>query len=165
MEEQNGLYMLNARVAPYEKQATHYWNHNQGSRAGGTLTTKSQKGTAKRQPNGTSSNYLLPVQSENSGGIKSEDDDVEGGGMASEDLRERVGAGWAELASKVDELQKKMAEQFEDESDQKAHEPPVIRIPSQPTREQWDRRQTTHTPYEAWCPHCAAARAVHRDHP
>ena len=34
-----------------------------------------------------------------------------------------------------------------------------------PPRPMGQAPDDTHTPYEAWCPHCVAARAVRRDHP
>ena len=52
---------------------------------------------------------------------------------------------WEELANKYEKLAEKVSEQLEDENDEIAHEPPAIKIPSQPTRDQWDMRQITHT--------------------
>ena len=37
-------------------------------------------------------------------------------------------------------------------------------IRSAPTRAEWPRHQTIHTPYAAWCKHCNAARAVRCNH-
>ena len=64
----------------------------------------------------------------------------------------------------VEELQQKVARYFEDQNDAEGEENPNVKPPSQPTAEEWERHQTTHTPYAAWCPYCNAARAVRRDH-
>lgn len=62
-------------------------------------------------------------------------------------------------------MQKKVAEHFEDANDRSNAGPPIIRAPSQPTKEQWLSHQAIHTPYESWCPHGVAARALRRNHP
>ena len=69
------------------------------------------------------------------------------------------------MEAKVEELQRKVAEHFEDQNDQQKERTPIIKAPIQPTREQWDIHQITHTPYAPWRPHCVAARAVRRGHP
>ena len=43
--------------------------------------------------------------------------------------------------------------------------PPVVIAPPKMTKEDWERHQTTHTPYMPGCKHCAAARAVRQRHP
>ena len=72
---------------------------------------------------------------------------------------------WEELAQKFEELETKVAEQFEDAGVEGREAPPMIRAPTKPTREEWERHQTTHTPFASWCPHCMAARNVRRNHP
>ena len=66
-------------------------------------------------------------------------------GGGSDELRGELEEGWTEIASTVGELQRRMAEQFEDENDEKAQNVPAIKIPDQPTKDQWDRHQTAHT--------------------
>ena len=58
-----------------------------------------------------------------------------------------------------------MAEQFEDAPTEKEHDKPMLKAPVKPTQEEWNKHQTTHTPFAAWCPHCLAARNVRRNHP
>lgn len=70
-----------------------------------------------------------------------------------------------EWKERVEELSRRVAQHFEDEHERNAVSPPGVRAPSQPTQTEWEQHQATHTPYRAWCPHCAAARAVRRQHP
>ena len=69
------------------------------------------------------------------------------------------------LKKHVEDLSRRVAQHFEDEHEKQAVSPPLIKAPQQPTREEWEQHQTTHTPYKSWCPHCVAARAVRRKHP
>ena len=71
---------------------------------------------------------------------------------------------WEKLQDKIEELTKKVARHFEDQNEREGCQPPMIRAPRQPTAEEWEKHQVTHTPYESWCPHCNAARVVRRDH-
>ena len=73
--------------------------------------------------------------------------------------------GWKQISDKVEELAEKVAIHFEDENQNESRKPPIIRAPPQPTKEELERHQTTHTPYAAWCKHCVAARVVRRQHP
>ena len=82
--------------------------------------------------------------------------DPEGGDL--EDEKEKI------LQRKVEELNERVARYFEDENDNQGDKPPVIKSPQQPTVEEWEKHQTTHTPYAPWCQHCNAARDVRRDH-
>ena len=112
-----------------------------------------------------STDNLLLVQGGESDEKEVEDVKAEGGLIEEDANEDETNDQWSELQSKVKEMQKKVAEHFEDINDKQAEGPPVIRQPSQPTKEQWTQHQATHTPYEAWCPHCASARAVRRNHP
>lgn len=71
---------------------------------------------------------------------------------------------WEKMQDQVEELQKKVARHFEDRNDQSGQSPPIVKSPQQPTAEEWEKHQVTHTPYAPWCQHCNAARAVRRDH-
>ena len=126
------------------------------------MTLRSQRVHTVR-PQSTAN--LLPVQGGESDEKEVEDDKAEGG-LTEEDADEsETRDQWSELQSKVEEMQKKVAEHFEDTNDRQVEGPPVIKQPGQPTKEQWTQHQATHTPYEAWCPHCVSARAVRRNHP
>ena len=41
----------------------------------------------------------------------------------------------------------------------------MIKAPEKPTQLEWDKHQTTHTPFAPWCQHCVAARIARRNHP
>ena len=71
---------------------------------------------------------------------------------------------WQEIQDKVEDLNVRVAQHFEDKNDQNGWAPPMIKTPPQPTREERLRHQTTHTPYASWCRHCNAARAVRCNH-
>ena len=85
--------------------------------------------------------------------------------MEKEDENKEESNSWEVMAKKCEELETRLAEQFEDKEGEGRDAPPMVRAPSKPTKEEWERHQTTHTPYAAWCPHCAAARNVRRNHP
>ena len=92
----------------------------------------------------------------------------EAGGLAIDDREDVVEMDknkWEELADRYDELVDRVNEQYGEPSEQKQQGPPMITPPREPTKEQWERHQLTHTPYEPWCKHCVAARAVRRKHP
>ena len=72
---------------------------------------------------------------------------------------------WKTVTEKIEELETKVTEQFEDEAGQQRGGPPIIKAPAKPTKEEWERHQTTHTPFAPWCQHCLAARNVRRNHP
>ena len=96
-----------------------------------------------------STDNLLPLQSGESGEKEVEDDKAEGGLIEDDSEGGESKDQWTDIQSKVEEMQRKVAEHFEDVNDRQAMGPPVIRAPSQPTREQWMKHQATHTPYEA----------------
>ena len=113
---------------------------------------KSQRVSTIRPPKGKDHDELHPLQDEKSGDLEVEKEQSEGG-LASEDADTE----WAAMEAKVEDLQKRLAEHFEDANEQHEQNPPMIRAFRQPTEEEWNRHQTTHTPYEAWCPHCVVA--------
>ena len=72
---------------------------------------------------------------------------------------------WEKTAEKMEELEIRIVEQFENANEQDAREAFVIKAPVKPTQEQWERHQATLTFYGPWCLHCLAARNVRRKHP
>ena len=72
---------------------------------------------------------------------------------------------WEELAQKYENLETRVAEQLENTEENERDAPPRIKVLTKPTKEEWERHQTPHTPYVVWCPHCAVARNVRRNHP
>ena len=71
---------------------------------------------------------------------------------------------WEEMTAKVDDLTKKVAEYMEDDNARGRSPQPMVKTTQQPTKEEHQRHQLTHTPCEPWCRHCAAARAVRTQH-
>ena len=71
---------------------------------------------------------------------------------------------WEKMQDKVEDLATKVTRHFEDNNDRTGWQPPMVKTPAQPTREEWFRHQLIHTPYAPWCRHCCAARAVRNNH-
>ena len=72
---------------------------------------------------------------------------------------------WRQVNQKVEELADQIVRQFDDANEQSGRTPQIIKAPPQPTTAEFEQHQATHTPYAAWCRHCAAARAIRRQHP
>lgn len=70
-----------------------------------------------------------------------------------------------ELAAKYEELKAQVEQHFETEVRQGRNDVTIVKAPHKPTKEQWERHQASHTPYEAWCKHCLAARVIRGQHP
>ena len=45
-----------------------------------------------------------------------------------------------------------------------AFQPKVVRSPKEPTTAERDRHNTTHLPYEPWCPFCASCKRGNSHH-
>ena len=97
--------------------------------------------------------------------------DFEGGTQEGDDsmfyldnLDEDEGGGEQDDVERLDQKNQKLKDQveeyFDDENGNAYRQPPIAKAPPQPTREELERHQTTHTPYVPWCRHCLAARAV-----
>ena len=71
---------------------------------------------------------------------------------------------WERVQEQVDDFNVRVTRHFEDNNDNTGWQPPMVKTPAQPTREEWLRHQLTHTPYAPWCRHCCAARAVRNNH-
>ena len=69
------------------------------------------------------------------------------------------------LNEKNQQLKDQMEEYFDDGHGEPQKVPPMLKTPPQPTREEFERHQTTHTPYAPWCKHCLAARATRTQQP
>ena len=74
-------------------------------------------------------------------------------------------AAWKEAREKIEDLETRMAEQFEDNNGNEYNKQLMLQAPAQPTQDEWNRHQLTHTPFAAWCPHCLASRNARRNHP
>ena len=118
------------------------------------MTTKCKRAKIVRPQTGHTKNLLNPLREEM-------------GGPGAEQIAEKEDEQdhWETVAKKVEDLETKLTEQFEDNNEQDQRMPPVIKVPETSIRAEWERHQTTHTPYASWCPHCLAARNVRRIHP
>ena len=72
---------------------------------------------------------------------------------------------WEAMAKKFEDLETKLAEQFEDQGGAGRGDPPAVKAPEKHTNEELEKHLTTHTPYAVWCRHCVAARNVRRTQP
>ena len=57
-----------------------------------------------------------------------------------------------DIVKKIEELEAKMTEQFEQQSQEHQKAPPIIEFPAKPTQEQWEKHPVTHTPFGPLCP-------------
>ena len=108
--------------------------------------------------NDTHGHNLNPLEGE-PGAIEDGGENEDGEDVAQTDEYE-------ELAKKYEQLKVQVEQYFDDEnSETKKRDVPILKTPEKPIKEQWERHQATHTPYEAWCKHCLAARAIRHKHP
>ena len=120
--------------------------------AGESLTYENQRAIPVRPDNSKQDKQFLPIIEEFGG------EDVE---EKTEDTNEQ----WREVAEKVEDITKRMAEYLDDDNGKEARQPPMVRTLARPTKEEYERHQLTHTPYASWCKHCAMARVVRTNHP
>ena len=101
---------------------------------------------------------LQPI-TEESGGASGEE-----GGDPKKGQQEQTEE-WRVVVEKEDDVARRVSEHLGDDNGKGVQPPPMIRAPGQPIRDEYERHQITHTPYAAWCIHCAIARAVRTQHP
>ena len=70
-----------------------------------------------------------------------------------------------EMVEKYEQLKQQVEMHFDIENQKEVAGAQILKAPAKPTEEQWERHQATHTPFQPWCKHCQAARAVRRKHP
>ena len=116
------------------------------------LISKSQRETAVRPPNNDKPDVIAP--------IAHEPGDLEGDNETAE-----AQDAWKRLANKYEDLEAKVHEYLEDETNADARDPPIVKFPPNMTKEEWDKHQVIHTPFAPGCKHCAAARPIRRRHP
>ena len=98
------------------------------------MTTKCKRAKIVRPQTGHTKNLLNPLRGE-VGGLGAEQ------AAEKEDDQDH----WEVVARKVEDLETRMTEQFEDNNEHDQREPPVIKAPDTPTRVEWERHQITHT--------------------
>ena len=119
-----------------------------------TITSENQRAPTVRPSKEFANKDLYPMHDQpNEGGAEEVDD--------KEDDQKQ----WTDVAKKIKELETKLAEHFDDDNGNNGQSPPIIKAPTNPTQEEWDIHQTTHTPFAVWCKHCVAARNARENHP
>ena len=122
------------------------------------MTKKHERAKPVRPDQRTSHEVICPIIGESGDAEADEGDEKE---EQTEMQREQ----WEDMTRKVDDVTRRVAEYLDDDNAQDAKSPPMVKAPIQPTREEYERHQITHTPYMPWCKHCAAARAVRTQQP
>ena len=115
------------------------------SQAGKPIALEKQRASAVRPHVNETAKLLQPLNQEKSG-------DFENGGNIEEPEATWDGEGdpVEQMEEKYQELKNKMEEYFDDENGKNCKETPMVKSQSQPTKEEYERHQTTHTPYAAW---------------
>ena len=101
-----------------------------------------------------------PIADGAAGGGESNHGDEEDQTLKDGDENETI-----ELAKKYEQLKGKVEEYFDDDIGKHYKAPPFVKSLSRPTREEFERHLTTHTPFAAWCKHCIVACVVRHRHP
>ena len=98
------------------------------------MTKEHQRVVTARPRSINTRNFINPLH-EDSGEAGAEKDAV----------REGQCEAWEETVKKIEELETKVTEHFEQQGQENQRSPPVIKAPAKPTQEQWERHQVTHT--------------------
>ena len=126
------------------------------SLAGSSIADRHQRARTVRPNEENTHRLLQPISDEMLGDLEG-DKGKSGDGGEQESMEQ--------LDQKYQQLKNKIEEYFDDEHGKEYKQPPVVKTPPQPTREEFERHQATHTPCAPWCKHCLAARAVRSQHP
>ena len=118
------------------------------------ITKQMERADTVRPKHQTTSKSLNPIQA---GMGRQRDDQVEEKANESDP--------WEEAAKRMEELETRVTEHFEDQNEKGREPPPIIKEPVKPTQEEWERHQVSLTPYQPWCPHCIAGRNARRGRP
>ena len=102
----------------------------------------------------------IQVEDEASKGVETEGAEESEEVVREEKEVEDQGKEWQEVNEKVGDLVDRVARHFEDANDLRGRKPPVIQAPPQPSQEEMEQHQATHTFYAPWCKHCVAARVI-----
>ena len=97
-------------------------------------------GSSVRPTEEVKTKVILPVeQSLDDQEAKKADEDEEPAGEQKQ---------WEEFAEKYEELQRRVAEQFENGARDKGDGPPHVKTPARPTQEEHENHQATHVNYQ-----------------
>ena len=128
--------------------------------AGPPIAHREQRARSVRPRELETTKLLQPLKEGEYGDLEAEEveqDEEEQSGGDEEEMEK--------LDAKYQQLKGKMEEFFDDDNARQHQSPPMVRSPTQPTKEEFEKHQTTHTPYAPWCKHCLAARAIRHKHP
>lgn len=89
------------------------------------MTKEHQRFVTVRPRSTNTKNFINPLH-EDSGDV----------GVEKDAACEEECAAWEETAKKIEELETKVAEHFEHQSQENQKSPPVIKVPAKPTQEQ-----------------------------
>ena len=139
------------------------------SLAGPSIADRRQRARTVRPSEDSAHRLLQPISKEMSGDLEGDVNGDYDGMFYPDHLDKGMDGGEQEnieqFNQKHQQLKNQIEEQLDDEHGKAYKQPFVVNTPPQPTREEFERRQTTHTPYAPWCRHCLAARAVRSQHP
>ena len=108
--------------------------------AGSPMTNKKERVTTVRLQEDEIHKLLQPVAEGVDGDLEVEDRKHEEKALAGGN-EEKV----EELDSKYQQLKTKVEEYFDDQNGEQYRTPPMIKSPQQPTKEEYEKHQTTHT--------------------
>ena len=128
--------------------------------AGPPIANREQRERSVRPRESDAIRVLQPLKEGEDGDLEIEEEEQQ---MEEWNGGDKVGM--EEMNSRYQQLKDQMEEFFDDDNAKNQKSPPMIRSPTQPTKEEYEKHQTTHAPYVAWCKHCLAARAVRHKHP
>ena len=63
-----------------------------------------------------------------------------------------------------DDEEKTVGIQDVEEAKEEGSKAEVVRIPEEPTKQEWEEHMTTHVPYRSWCPYCVRGRGRSDQH-
>ena len=128
--------------------------------AGPTIAARRQRARTVRPKEDATRGLIQPIIEEKSGDLEGDEENNQEEGLE-DGIRETIESS----EEKYQELKDQVEEHLDDENAQSYRQPPIAKAPQQPTAEEFERHQITHTPYAPWCKHCLAARAGRSPHP
>ena len=103
-----------------------------------TSISKREKEIIIRPPRNNDPDILAPINNEFG--------DLDGDNETAETQDE-----WEELADKCEDLENRIHEYLDDESNAETKNPPIVKSPPAMTKEEWERHPVTHTPFVIAC--------------
>ena len=154
LQEEGGLYVLKTKVAPAHRQTSKWKAQDFHWQVKSPITRKSERVPTVR-----------PSKEFDEEDLNLLHDEPKETGAEEVDDKQAIDEQWEQVTRKVEELETRVAEQFDDDNGKSRESPPIIKAPVKPTQKEWDDHQTIRTPFAPWCKHCVAARNARRHHP